>query len=39
VLGVPEPGADPVILEVRDGAAASTGWTLAAAGDERKGAP
>jgi len=40
VLGVPEPGADPVILEVRavrgDGTAA--GWALAAAGDEGNGA-
>jgi hypothetical protein len=43
VLGVPEPGADPVILKVRaaerDGAAASGGWTLTAAGDEGNGAP
>jgi hypothetical protein len=43
VLGVPEPGADPVILKVRaagqDGAAASGGWTLTAAGDEGDGAP
>ena len=43
VLGVPEPGADPVILEVRaaerDEAVASAGWTLAAAGHERNGAP
>ena len=42
VLGVPEPGADPVILEVRaterDGAA-SAGWTLAAADDQGDGAP
>jgi hypothetical protein len=42
VLGVPEPGADPVILEVRavegDGTAGA-GWTLAAAGDEGNGAP
>jgi hypothetical protein len=42
VLGVPEPGADPVILEVRateaDGAAVGGGWTLAAAADEGNGA-
>jgi hypothetical protein len=39
VLGVPEPGADPVILKVRavagDGAAPGVGWVVAAAGDER----
>ncbi len=43
VLGVPEPGADPVILKVRavegDGTAGGAGWTLAAAGDEGNGAP
>jgi hypothetical protein len=42
VLGVPEPGADPVTLEVRaaegDGAAGA-GWTLAAAGNEGNGTP
>jgi hypothetical protein len=43
VLGVPEPGADPVILKVRavagDGAAPGAGWVVAAAGDEGDGAP
>jgi hypothetical protein len=43
VLGVPEPGADPVILKVRaaverDGAAGA-GWALADPGDEGDGAP
>jgi hypothetical protein len=42
VLGVPEPGADPVTLEVRaaegDGTAGA-GWTLAATGNEGNGAP
>jgi hypothetical protein len=34
VLGVPEPGADPVILNVR--AAKAGGWTVAAAGSDRR---
>ncbi len=42
VLGVPEPGADPVILKVRaaerDGTAGD-GWTLAAADGQGNGAP
>jgi hypothetical protein len=38
VLGVPEPGADPVILNVR--AAEAGGWTVVAAdGDRRDGTP